>query len=286
MPRTIRRAKSLILIVFLLLAGCSSHEPVGTVLVYAIDSESSVDPASVVAAVDRRINPGRPMAEVKLDETNQVVVSVYGNLQRNVRRIEKLLAASGALEFRILANRIDHEALIDKASSSKAALVREGDEVVARWVPISSKTQVTDRLHDDPNLATRRNKAGKTEVLVVMDSDNVTGEFLKEVAPGVDDRGRPNLQFSLNGEGAKRFGSLTGMNLPDRITGFTRQLGIILNDRLHSAPNIQSQITDQGVITGDYTHEEVEDLAVLLNAGQLPARLRQVSKTPDPSKKR
>jgi SecD/SecF fusion protein len=88
-----------------------------------------------------------------------------------------------------------------------------------------------------------------------------------------DQQGRPAVSFRLDAEGSTRFGRLTGRNLPNQATGLKKYLGILLNRQLLSAPTINSRITDQGIIEGDFTQEEVESLVNVLNAGRLPAAL-------------
>ncbi|MEE3104260.1 MAG: protein translocase subunit SecD, partial [Acidobacteriota bacterium] len=71
---------------------------------------------------------------------------------------------------------------------------------------------------------------------------------------------------SLNSEGARKFGDVTGQNVG-------RQLAIILDGRVYSAPVINQRITDEGQITGTFTQEEVADLSLVLRSGALPASL-------------
>ncbi len=73
------------------------------------------------------------------------------------------------------------------------------------------------------------------------------------------------------------FGKITSEHLPDKEKLEIRyQLGIILDGKLYSAPNIISTITDNGQISGNFTKEEAADLADILSAGSLPVRLRLV----------
>ena len=67
---------------------------------------------------------------------------------------------------------------------------------------------------------------------------------------------------------------MTGENRPDA-DGFERRLAIILNGEVHSAPSLREQIHDQGVITGRFTQQEVDDLVAVLNAGSLPGELQR-----------
>ncbi len=94
--------------------------------------------------------------------------------------------------------------------------------------------------------------------------DTLTGAILSgaDVEPG--DLGLPEVSFRLNKQGAKTFGVLTGSNI-------NRRLAIVLDGKVQSAPVIQSRITDQGRITGRFTREEANDLAIILRAGALPA---------------
>lgn len=82
------------------------------------------------------------------------------------------------------------------------------------------------------------------------------------------------IQFSLNKSGAEKFGAWTGTNI-------NQYLGVVLNDEVRSIPYIKSQIFDTGEISGRYTKESAEDLALILRAGALPARLRFIEETID-----
>jgi preprotein translocase subunit SecD len=115
---------------------------------------------------------------------------------------------------------------------------------------------------------------------VVEKSIVVTGAELRRAAAIISRTGGGNyeIQFSLRPEGAKKFGDFTSAHVG-------KQLAIILNDVIKTAPNIKTAITGgQGVIEGDFTREEAEDLALTLNSGALPARMEyQEERTVGPS---
>jgi preprotein translocase subunit SecD len=95
----------------------------------------------------------------------------------------------------------------------------------------------------------------------------VTGRDLKNARRSIDyDTNTPNVSFTLKPEAASRFRQVTGENIG-------RPLGIVLDNQVVSAPTIQSAIYDQGQITGNYTLEEAQDLAIKLRSGALPASL-------------
>ncbi|MCE9554091.1 MAG: hypothetical protein K8T91_12045 [Planctomycetes bacterium] len=138
----------------------------------------------------------------------------------------------------------------------------------ARWVPIGRDRQGKLRV-EAGNMISRPNAGGGTEMLVLIDSQNVGGKYLRLARGSINDRGDNSIDFEFNSEGARLFGILTGNNVPRG--SLTRRLGIILDGELLSAPNLQSRISDRGQITGDFTREEVEWVVDVLNAGLIPS---------------
>ena len=95
----------------------------------------------------------------------------------------------------------------------------------------------------------------------------VTGQDLRDARPQPDENARPSVNFMLTREGAVRFGRVTSQNIG-------KGLAIILDNRVVSAPTIQSQITDSGRITGSFTTQQAADLALVLRSGALPASIK------------
>ena len=82
------------------------------------------------------------------------------------------------------------------------------------------------------------------------------------------------IQFSLNKTGAEKFGAWTAANINE-------YLGIVLNNEVKSIAYIKSQISDQGEISGRFTKQSAEDLALVLRTGALPAPVKLISETVD-----
>ena len=94
----------------------------------------------------------------------------------------------------------------------------------------------------------------------------VGGENLTDASVSFQE-GAPVVSFKFNTVGGRKFGEVTKENIG-------RQLAIVLDDEVISAPVIQSAILGgSGVITGNFTSEEANDLALLLRSGALPAPL-------------
>ena len=107
------------------------------------------------------------------------------------------------------------------------------------------------------------------EILMVVNSLlDITGADLSYSASTFDQNGRPAVAFNLTDQGSGRFFALTTNNAPEGTR--QRQLGIILDDVLLSAPNIIQPIRTEGRITGNFSRAEVDSLVAILKAGQLP----------------
>ena len=94
----------------------------------------------------------------------------------------------------------------------------------------------------------------------------ITGRDLKTARPSQGDFGEPNVTFILTNDGGKKFGDVTGENIG-------RGLAIVLDRKVISAPTIQDRITTQGVIHGNFSVQEAQDLVTVLRSGALPAEL-------------
>jgi preprotein translocase subunit SecD len=107
---------------------------------------------------------------------------------------------------------------------------------------------------------------GRSQMIVVRKRVVVSGENLIDAQPTFQ-QGQPVVSFRFDAVGGKRFGDATAQNVG-------RSLAIVLDDRVISAPRIREPILGgSGVITGSFSVQEAQDLALLLRAGALPAPL-------------
>ncbi|MFN7974513.1 MAG: protein translocase subunit SecD [Acidobacteriota bacterium] len=95
----------------------------------------------------------------------------------------------------------------------------------------------------------------------------ITGMDLKGATRGQDQFGQASVNFSLKSEGSDKFGRATKENLG-------KQLAIVLDGKVKSAPTIRAEIRDRGEITGNFSIPEADDLSLVLRSGSLPASIR------------
>jgi preprotein translocase subunit SecD len=98
----------------------------------------------------------------------------------------------------------------------------------------------------------------------------VSGENLTQASQSFDENGNPAISFTFDTSGARRFGRVTQENLQ-------KPFAIILDNKVLSAPTIQSPILGgQGQITGNFTVESANQLAIALSSGRLPVKLNVI----------
>lgn len=180
---------------------------------------------------------------------------------------------------------------VDEFGVREATIQRQGDERILVQVPgvkdperlkevIGKTAKMTFRFVNEnvsPNAA--RIPAG-SEIVISDEFDGagnpiryviekrvmVSGENLTGAASTFQDA-QPVVSFTFDSLGAKRFGDATKNNVG-------RRFAIVLDNKVISAPVIRSAILGgSGVISGSFTAQETQDLALLLRAGALPAPL-------------
>jgi hypothetical protein len=125
----------------------------------------------------------------------------------------------------------------------------------------------------------RDRELGKTrEFFLLMrnplEGRDITGDYLERVSEGRDGRDRPAIEFVLNKEGGERFYEVTSKNKPSSDEeGFRRQMAVIFDGQVHSAPTLISPIRTGGQITGEFTQSGDRPHRPRPPGGALPVRL-------------
>ncbi|HEY8299491.1 MAG TPA: protein translocase subunit SecD [Methyloceanibacter sp.] len=189
-----------------------------------------------IETIRRRVDAfGTTEPSIQREGRNRVLVQVPGI--QDVERLKTLIGETGKLEFKLV------DPAVDAVQAATTKQVPPGDELV-----YGTETP--------PN------------PYVLKDLVLVTGQNLVDAQPGFDSRtGEPVVTFRFDAAGAKRFGKVTQENvgLP---------FAIVLDNKVVSAPVIREPILGgTGQISGNFTVQRANDLAVLLRSGALPAKL-------------
>jgi preprotein translocase subunit SecD len=191
-----------------------------------------------IQIVERRVNElGTVEPIIQRQGTDRILVQVPG--LQDPTRLKELLGKTAKMEFRM----VDTTVSPDQAQQGR--------------VPPESELLQSASKADAPVVV-------KKQVLV-------SGGDLTDAQPGFDQRsGEPIVSFKFNTAGSRKFAQATTENvgLP---------FAIVLDNKVISAPVIREPITGgQGQISGNFTVQSANDLAILLRAGALPAPLTVV----------
>jgi SecD/SecF fusion protein len=261
-------------------AGCG-QEPVTVKLTYAVVLDPRIGGAmmdDLVHTINLRLDEA---GKARLLANQQVEVELYGDLsETELKSLKRRIGAMAMLEFRVLADstQSQDDAVIASAKrvpASQKQVAVDGD-IVVEWVAAADpEFGFAERVQD--GTVTRR-ADGVTEVLLLIDTLNVTGDLLVSAKTVRDDRGKPAIEVSFSREGARRLHALTSRNKPDPAKpGVYRQLGIVLDKQLLSAPRIMTSISNRAMISGGKMSErDAEDIVAILDQGTLPYEIRLV----------
>jgi preprotein translocase subunit SecD len=121
-------------------------------------------------------------------------------------------------------------------------------------------------LPDELQIVPGERENGRNLYYVVQRFAKVTGNMLTDARPSIGGRSGadPVVLFSFNDEGAQKFYDLTSKNI-------NRQLAIVLDDEVISAPRVESAIRGSGTITGSFSSSETKQLSYLLKSGSFAA---------------
>ncbi len=197
-----------------------------------------------IKTLERRVNQlgvAEPVIAAHGNRGDQILVQLPG--VTDIEAAKRIIKTTAQLALKLV---VDVGGTREALLSASGGKVPDGQEVVAGQ-------------GDEP---------GQPMFYLVQREAVITGRDMKNARAGVDPQtNAPDVQFTLNPQGAEKFKRETGKNVG-------RRLAIVLDGSVASAPTIQSQISDQGVITGRFSTQEADELAKVLRAGALPATLK------------
>jgi preprotein translocase subunit SecD len=188
-----------------------------------------------IQIVERRVNAlGTVEPSIQRQGLDRILVQVPG--LQDPTRLKELVGKTAKLDFRM----VDSTVPPDQAQQGR--------------VPSDSEVLMSSTSPKIPYVI-------KKQVLV-------SGGDLIDAQPGFDQRsGEPIVSFRFNTSGARKFAQATSENVG-------QPFAIVLDNEVISAPVIREPITGgSGQISGSFTVQQANDLAILLRAGALPAPL-------------
>ncbi|MGQ9615351.1 MAG: protein translocase subunit SecD [Spirochaetota bacterium] len=183
---------------------------------------------------------------------DRIVVELPGS--KDPDRVKNVVMGRGLLEFKIVDEdttlKLRRDMFDATGTLIDPSIIPESSELLYLWV--KNKYDVLER----------------QKAVVLYKETLLDGSTIKRAQVQADQFGKPEVTFELSGEGAKVFAKVTEANVGKR-------LAIVLDGKILSMPVIRERIpTGQVRITGSFTMNEAEDLALVLRAGAFPVPLQ------------
>jgi preprotein translocase subunit SecD len=204
--------------------------------------------------IDRRINAlglTEPTIQRRGRNDNEILVQLPG--EGDPSRAKAVIQAGGQLELRLVEDPRSYSSQ-SEALSAHGGILPPGTELM----PGRSETRTASGAPEQGEVW-----------YVVSRAPIVTGRDLRNATESrnTNNPGQWQVNFVLSSEAARRFGPFTETNKG-------KQLAIVLEHRVYSAPVINGRIDDNGMIEGNFGQESAHDLALVLRAGALPASIK------------
>jgi len=203
--------------------------------------------------IERRVNAlglTEPTIQPQGRKDNEILVQLPG--EGDPTRAKQVIQAGGQLELKLVEDPTTYP-------SEAAALAAHGGILPPNTEIVKGRNE--SRQQNQPEGGEAWYVLNRTPIVTGRDLRSATENRNTEMP------GQWQINFTLTGEAARRFGPFTEQNKG-------RQMAIELEKRVYSAPVIQSRIDDSGRIDGNFSQESAHDLALVLRAGALPASIK------------
>jgi len=186
----------------------------------------------------------------RVGQDNEILVQLPG--EGDPAAAKRVIQAGGQLELKLVEDPQTY-------SSEAAALAAKGGVLPAG----------TELVQGSSDARTAPGQTTPDVWYLLSRTPAVTGRDLRSATESRNTEmpGQWQINFVLSSDAGRNFSRFTGANIG-------RQMAIVLDHKVYSAPTIQGQISDQGRIDGNFSQESAHELAQILRAGALPASIK------------
>lgn len=187
----------------------------------------------------------------------QIVVQLPG--VKDPKRAKDLIKETALLEFKML----DEDLHLDLPARVPKDKEAEVLQQFSGKLPENDQILFERIVDQDTGVEFRMPYVVKKRVML-------TGDVLSDARVSIDQFNEPYVSITFDSKGGQEFERITVENIKKR-------MAVVLDSVIHSAPVIQDRIAGgRAQITGHFTMQEANDLAIVLRAGALPAPLKIV----------
>ena len=226
------------------------------------DAELSALIAEDIEILTARIDQfGVTEPDIRQQGSDRILIEVPG--ETDPERVDSFLRGTGSLTFHLVDSELTSRVNRDYKDYS-AAFAADGSVITPSYIP-SGRTLYGYYTEDEYGIDTLQ------QFVVIYDEVALDGSHLDSVRVDRDQRTqRPVVNFHLDSEGGKIFYSFTSANVG-------KALSVVMDGKVKSVATINSAISQDVQLSGGFTEEEAESIAVTLKTASLPIELQVVS---------
>ena len=206
--------------------------------------------------------------DIRLQGKGQILIEIPG--EADPERINSFLRSSGSLSFHLVDDSLTNKVNAEYKKNPSSFIDDDGRLISVDYIP-QGKTLLGYYVQDDYGIDYMKSLVVIYDE-VALDGSHIENAKVSEGSTNNVSNISPSINFNLDAEGGNIFYAFTSAHKGD-------SLAVVMDDKVKSVATINSAIRDSVSLTGAFTQEEAQSLAVVLKTSSLPIELKVASQS-------
>ena len=206
--------------------------------------------------------------DIRLQGKGQILIEIPGEV--DPERINSFLRSSGSLSFHLVDDSLTNKVNAEYKKNPSSFIDDDGRLISVDYIP-QGKTLLGYYVQDDYGIEYMKSLVVIYDE-VALDGSHIENAKVSEGSTNNVSNISPSINFNLDAEGGNIFYAFTSAHKGD-------SLAVVMDDKVKSVATINSAIRDSVSLTGAFTQEEAQSLAVVLKTSSLPIELKVASQS-------
>ena len=206
--------------------------------------------------------------DIRLQGKCQILIEIPG--EADPERINSFLRSSGSLSFHLVDDSLTNKVNAEYKKNPSSFIDDDGRLISVDYIP-QGKTLLGYYVQDDYGIEYMKSLVVIYDE-VALDGSHIENAKVSEGSTNNVSNISPSINFNLDAEGGNIFYAFTPAHKGD-------SLAVVMDDKVKSVATINSAIRDSVSLTGAFTQEEAQSLAVVLKTSSLPIELKVASQS-------
>ena len=206
--------------------------------------------------------------DIRLQGKDQILIEIPG--EADPERVNSFLRSSGSLSFHLVDDSLTNKVNAEYKKNPSSFIDDDGRLISVDYIP-QGKTLLGYYVQDDYGIEYMKSLVVIYDE-VALDGSHIENAKVSEGSTNNVSNISPSINFNLDAEGGNIFYAFTSAHKGD-------SLAVVMDDKVKSVATINSAIRDSVSLTGAFTQEEAQSLAVVLKTSSLPIELNVASQS-------